>query len=187
MAVSRDAVNWKICSDHGFGYYVGRGMEVGGKKINGASIANGIIRRGDKLWQYANCAVSGEQTYRVEQRLDGFMSLDAGEEQGVIVTRPFIFEGNKLVLNAAVKGALKAGILNLAGRSMTGYNVALTDAPKKPVPGYRIADCDAIRGDSVRHIVRWKGSDFVGNLAGQVVRLRIEMNDARLFAFQFEK
>jgi len=86
-----------------------------------------------------------------------------------------------------VKGSLKAGILNVAGRSMTGYNVALTDAPKKPVPGYGIDDCDAITGDSVRHIATWKGSDFVGNLAGQVVRLRIEMNNARLFAFQFEK
>jgi hypothetical protein len=69
---------------------------------------------------------------------------------------------------------------------ISGYNIGLADAPKKPVRGFGIADCDPITTDSVRHIVNWKGDPDVGNLAGQVVRLRFEMQNARLYAFKFE-
>jgi hypothetical protein len=62
----------------------------------------------------------------------------------------------------------------------------LTNPPKNGTRGYGIADCDPIRADSVRHVVTWKGDSDVGNLAGQVVRLRFEMQNAKLYAFKFD-
>lgn len=189
MALSRDGVHWKICSDEGLGYYLAAGMKFNGRQIGEPTVANGMIRRGDRIWQYANCRVAGVEgahTYKIEQRLDGFMSLDAGDQAGVVITRPFVFQGNKLVLNVAAKGSVKVAILNLPGMEITGYNVGLTNRPKRPVTGFGIDDCDPITGDSVRYVITWKGNADVGNLSGQVVRLRFEMQDAKLYAFGFE-
>ena len=133
-------------------------------------------------------------TIRVTQRLDGFLSLDAGDQTGIMVTRPFVFEGDKLTLNVdasagrllpAKGGQVKVAIVALHGKEYTGYNVALTNPPKKPVRGFGIDECDPIRTDSVRQVVTWKGDPDVGNLAGQVVRLRFEMKNAKLYSFQF--
>ena len=190
MAVSRDAVNWKLCSELGLGHYLPSGTTVDGGQIKNAEVANGMIRRGDKIWQYANCAMVGRKgaTVRFTQRLDGFLSFDAGEETGIIITRPFVFEGDKLTLNVNAKGSqVKVAVVALHGKEYTGYNVALTNPLKKSVRGFGLDDCDPIRTDSVRQVVTWKGNPDVGNLAGQVVRLRFEMQNAKLYSFQFQK
>jgi len=54
------------------------------------------------------------------------------------------------------------------------------------VDGFRVKGCNTITTDSVRHVVTWNGNGNVGNLAGQVVRLRFEMQNAKLYAFDFE-
>jgi hypothetical protein len=187
MGVSRDAVNWKICSELGLGHYIRHGKTIDGAAFTGGEVANGIIRRGDQLFQYVNCimAQSGATTVRFTQRLDGFLSLDAGDKPGTFITRPFIFDGDKLVLNVAAGGSVKVGIMALHGKPYTGYNVALTNPPRDRTRNYGIIDCDAISTDSVRHVVTWKGDSDVGDLAGQVVRLRFEMRNAKLYAFQF--
>ncbi|MHC4477128.1 MAG: LamG-like jellyroll fold domain-containing protein [Planctomycetota bacterium] len=188
MGVSRDAVNWKICSKLGLGHYLPRGTTVDGRKFANAEVSNGLIRRGDDIWQYANCHITGHKTVtvRLKQRLDGFLSLDVGQQTGTIITRPFVFEGNKLTINANVKGYLKVAILNLPGMEITGFNIGLTNSPKKPVPGFGLHGCDTIKGDSTQHTVAWKGNSSVGNLAGQVVRLRFDMQSAKLYAFEFD-
>jgi hypothetical protein len=153
-----------------------------------ADLANGMIRRGDEIWQFGNSLTSDgrKATVRFTQRLDGFFSLDAGDQTGIIITRPFILEGEELILNVKADGQVKVAILGLAGKEMTGFNVALKDPPKKGIRCYSIKHCDPVTADSVRHTVTWKGSSDVGSLAGQVVRLRFEMQNAKLFAFQFE-
>lgn len=189
MAVSRDSVNWKICSELGLGYYIRPGRTVDGQKFRSGEIANGMIRRGDEIWQYANCAIEGRKgaTVRFTQRLDGFLSLDAGDETGIIITRPLIFDGDKLTLNVnAEAGQVKVAIVALHGKEYTGYNVALTNPAKKPVRGFGIGDCDPIATDSVRQVVTWKGSSDVSALAGQLVRLRFEMKNSKLYALEFE-
>ena len=177
LAVSRDAVNWHIFDGEQDGHYVPRIKGVG-------YIQNGLVRRGDELWQYVN--LRGGNIIRLTQRLDGFVSLDADDRTAVIITRPFIFDGQKLTLNVdAAKGSLKVAILDLTGQEMTGYNVGLTNPPKKNVRNYSIAHCDPITTDSVRRVVNWRGSPDVAGLAGKVVRLRFEMKNAKLYAFEF--
>jgi len=184
LAVSRDCINWTIYDGEDIADYLGREMEVGGETAATDWIYDGLIRRGDRIWQY--CPV-GRKLVRFSQRLDGFASLDASETPGVIITRPFVFEGGKLTLNVdASKGSVKVAILNLPGREMTGYNVGLTSNPAKDVRCYGMADCETITSDSVQHVVKWRGSPDVANLAGQVVRLKLEMRNAKLYAFKFE-
>jgi hypothetical protein len=149
--------------------------------------AVGTIVRGDEVWQYGTVrftehggalygGVEHEGGYydrliRLVQRLDGFVSLDAGDEVGTVVTRPLVFEGRRLVLNVAAEGSLGVGLL---------------DEAQRPIPGFTLAECDPISVDSVRKTVSWRGHDDVSRLAGKVVRLQLRMQRAKLFALQFQ-
>jgi hypothetical protein len=81
-----------------------------------------------------------------------------------------IFAGDKLVLNVAAAGLVRVAVTSEAGEALTGFD---------------LADCDPIVPDSVREVVSWNGSSDVSGLAGKVVRLEFEMQDAKLYAFQF--
>jgi len=181
LGVSRDGINWHIYDRDGDTPYVHVSRKLGGW------IHDGLVLRGDEIWQYINRG--SKNVARIHQRLDGFVSVDAGKQTGMIITRPFIFEGDKLTLNInAAKGSVKVGILNLPGREISGYSTTLSDdqEAKTKVGGFRVKNCDTITTDSVRHVVTWNGNGNVGNLAGQVVRLRFEMKNAKLYAFKFE-
>jgi len=169
LAVSRDCIRWHIYDTDNVEPYLPRSLQVDGESVGLGWVQDGMVRRGDTIWQYSNAG--RPNTVRLSQRLDGFVSLDAGEQTGTIITRPIVFDGEKLVLNAASKGFVKVGILTLPGREIAGFGVK---------------DCQQIQSDSIRHVVSWAGKSNVGNLAGQVVRLRFEMQDAKLYAFGFE-
>lgn len=106
-------------------------------------------------------------------RVDGFVSASAPAAGGEIVTRPLIFEGGNLTLNMETS----------AGGSI---QVELQDVNGNPIPGYALADCPPIFGDTLRHVVRWQhtGGDL-RHLSGRPVRLRFALSDADLYAFQF--
>ncbi len=109
---------------------------------------------------------------RYTLRIDGFVSAYAPLTGGEIVTKPFIFEGGNLTLNAATSAA-------------GGVQVEIQDATGKPIQGYCLDECPEIFCDSVRHVVRWRHGGDVRPLAGKPVRLRFVLRDADLFAFQF--
>ncbi|MHC4482384.1 MAG: LamG domain-containing protein [Planctomycetota bacterium] len=168
LGVSRDGIHWKFYADDTWYVTPGDAEEV--------LSLYGLIRRGDELWQYVDYggAHGGgkKRTYaRLTQRLDGFVSLDAGDATGSAITRPLAFDGSKLALNINAKGSAKVAILTQDG---------------KPISGFGPDDCDVIKADSIRRIVTWKGNDNVGRLAGEVVRLKFEMQNAKLYAFRFE-
>jgi len=179
LAVSRNGLAWHIYDgDEDLPY-------ISNRFGNETWIQDGLIRRGDQIWQYLNGLEN--KVIRFSQRLDGFISIDAGQSPGALITRPFVFEGSKLAINADVNGSLKVAILNLAARELHGFNMGLADAPKADVPRYGLGQCDPIKGDSVRHVVKWNGSSDVSDLEGEVVRLRFEMQNAKLYAFKFER
>jgi hypothetical protein len=142
-----------------------------------------MVRRGPEIWQY----YFGEEAYhsswrkglkravyRLVQRADGFVAAEApyGAE-GLLVSRPLLFEGNRLVLNVDT-GA-------------TGYAQAgLTDASGRPADGFGLDDCVYLNGNAVDAEVEWlrRGKD-VASLAGKPVRLLVRMRGARLYALQF--
>jgi hypothetical protein len=183
MMVSRDGENWQRYEPP---YYFGSGWEFEGRKVLEALMEQGMIRRGDEIWQYGTIrftehggALYGgvehdgsgfDKLLRLTQRLDGFVSLDAGPTAGTVVTRLLTFTGDRLELNVAAEGAVR---------------VALLDEHGRPLPGYALEDCDPIQADSVRQIVTWKGRPEVGRHAGQPVQVQFELRKAKLYAFRF--
>jgi hypothetical protein len=111
---------------------------------------------------------------RFTLRTDGFASVHAGADPGEMVTRLLRFAGKELVVNYSTS----------AGGNL---RVELQDDTGKPVPGFRLEDCQPLVGDSIGQIVRWKNTPDLSRLAGQLVRLRVVLQDADLFAIQFRK
>ena len=105
-------------------------------------------------------------------RLDGFISIHAGYEEGEFLTRPLRFAGKQLEINYSTSGAgrLRVEVQNVAGQ---------------PIPGFTLEDCDPVQGDAISGIVKWKGSPDVSRLSGQPIRLRFVMNEADLFSLRF--
>lgn len=107
-------------------------------------------------------------------RLDGFISVHAGYDEGEFITKPFTFTGKELELNYSTSGAGK-------------IRVEIQDADGKPVPGFTLADCNPIQGDTIAEVVKWKDNADVSSLAGRAVRLRFVMNEADVFSLRFQQ
>ncbi len=100
-------------------------------------------------------------------RRDGFISLDAGQEPGTLVTKPFVFPGNRLSVNAdATDGELQVVVLDVAGEVL---------ATSAPVTG----DCPAIA-------VRWEKGNL-SEFGTRPVRLRFTLRNAKLYSFWVDK
>ena len=110
---------------------------------------------------------------RYTLRLDGFVSAQAPMSGGELITKPLRFHGSKLVLNFA---ASAAGSLR----------VEIQDEQGKPLPGFALEDCPPLFGDTIERTVTWTKGHDVSLLASQPVRLRFALQDADVFAFQFE-
>ena len=109
---------------------------------------------------------------RVTLRIDGFVSIHAPLSGGEFVTRPLTFDGNPLRVNFSTSAA-------------GSIRVEIQDEDGEPIPGFALADCPEIFGDSLERIVSW-GQAEVGSLAGRPIRLRFMLKDADLFAFGFK-
>lgn len=107
-------------------------------------------------------------------RLDGFISINAGYEEGEFLTRPLVFGGNELELNCSTAGA-------------GNIRIEIQHRDGTPIPGFSLEDCDPIRGDAVSLVARWKKDPDVGSLAGRPVRLRFVMNEADLYSLRFRE
>jgi hypothetical protein len=105
-------------------------------------------------------------------RTDGFASANAGYAPGRLVTRRLVFRGSRLVLNYATSavGSVRVEVQNGAG---------------KPLPGFTLDECDEVYGDELERTVKWKGRADLNKLAGQVVRLRVDMRDADIYSLRF--
>jgi autotransporter-associated beta strand protein len=110
--------------------------------------------------------------YVAKLRLDGFASLRAGATAGEVVTTSLPVSGKSLYVNAAAQaGTLKAELLDAA----TG----------EVIPGYSLAKSVAIKTDSVRARLQWKGVTDLSALAGRSVKIRFSVRNADLYSFWF--
>ena len=102
---------------------------------------------------------------RYTLRLDGFVSLHAGERIENILTKPFTFEGSQLYANLAT--------------SAWGFmRFTLIDAN-----GTKVESCEMI-GNSVEKRIAFPDG-VVAALSGKPVQLSIEMRDADLYSIHF--
>jgi len=139
--------------------------------------ADRVIERDDEWWLY----YSGSDGYHdskdgesrvglIKFRKEGFVSIraDSHGKESYVVTRPILWPGGELVVNAdASNGYVK---------------VAVTDARRRLYEGFAYEDCVSFSGDAVRHTIGWKGAG-IDSLKGQLVRLEFAFKHADLFAF----
>ncbi len=132
---------------------------------------------GDRLYFYVSgrSGVSGSPasgtsaTGLATLRRDGFASMDALGAEGTLTTRPVLFSGKHLFVNAdAAKGELRAEVIGADGG---------------PVPGFTREDCVPFKGDATCAPVRWKGQPDLSQFVGENVRFRFSLRDGCLYSF----
>jgi len=115
--------------------------------------------------------VDGEQQAAIGMatlRCDGFVSVDADAEGGVLMTEPLTPKENQLLINAqASDGYIAAEIL---------------DESAQPLAGFSRDDCDRFTGDDIQHAVTWSGKANLDALRNKKVRLKFYLCNAKLFS-----
>lgn len=138
------------------------------------------VVRGDELWfYYTGLRKYGGPTPRrgldrdhgaiclASLRRDGFISLDAGERGGVLVTEPFVGIGTSLHVNLdAARGEVRVEVLDEGRRPLA------TSAP--------------MVGDLADGELRWvEGS--LAQVRGRAVSLRFTLRRARVYSYWIEE
>jgi predicted GH43/DUF377 family glycosyl hydrolase len=169
---SRDGRRWERCEDRSPVIPNGPHAYDAGCVLG---VANGPVLVDDELWIYYTAITTTHGGFVPEKRitialakwrLDGFVSLDAGDTEGVVRTAPLTCAGDRLRVNA-----------NVAGR----LTVAVLDGSGTPVRGYTHATCKPVEGDSVRHAVAWEKHDRLPK--SRVISLEFRITDASLFSY----
>lgn len=135
------------------------------------------IVRGDELWFYytggMNYGLTLDKGVAADAfavclavlRRDGFVSLDAGESEGVVVTRPFALPAGPLFANVeAHGGSIRAEVIGADGAVL--------------------AVSEALTGDAPRGEFSWRAGGLAG-LAGQTIQLRFSLTRGAFYAYWF--
>lgn len=102
-------------------------------------------------------------------RRDGFASMDAGDTEGTLTTRPVRFNGKHLFVNVdAPAGELRAEVLDERGKVLAPFSRER---------------CLPVRADKTRQAVRWRGTGDLSSVKGTPVRFRFHLRGGRLYAF----
>lgn len=102
-------------------------------------------------------------------RRDGFASMDAGKEEGVLTTRPVTFKGKHMFVNLnAPKGELRVEVLNEKGDVIAPFSAQ---------------NCVVAKSDKTKLPVTWTGAKDLSKLSGQKVRFRFSLKQGELYSF----
>lgn len=110
--------------------------------------------------------------HRYTLRMDGFVSINADIEEGEFLTKPFKFEGGRLMLNISTTAGGKV-------------RVEIQDGSGQPLEGFTLEDCEPFFGDRIDHIVTWNDSPDLSRLSGLPVKLRFLLQEADLYSLRF--
>jgi hypothetical protein len=186
IAFSRDGVQWQRPDRRPY-VPLGQAGEWDSAFI---MVGVGLYRSGNTLYQYYNgtdLSHGGTRTASknaskdrrrwgwmgaLQQRLDGFFSVDAAYQGGELTTPLLKFQGRALTLNVNTSSA-------------GSVVVEILDPQGKPIEGFSAADCDPVMANNVSHTVTWRGGADVAPLQGKPVRLHINMRSCKLYAMQF--
>jgi len=178
LACSRDLKNWKRLGDRQ--PFIGSSpLGAGAHDLACILPPSFPIVRGDELWFYytggMNYGLVLDKGIERDEfaiclailRRDGFISLDAGEKQGTLLTEPFIMPGGRLFVNAeARKGEICIEALDRSEQVLA-----------RSIP---------LKGDLLHSEVQWQGSR-IPDLNGEMVSLRFEIQNASLYSYWFDQ
>ncbi len=183
LACSRDLHNWTRLGDRQ-PFIAPSRLDSGAYDLTQIIPPGNPVVRGEELWFYytglkyrhiPNGADPDQAAICLAVlRRDGFISLDAGEEAGSIITKSLrIPEGaQRLFVNVdAPNGDLRAVILNTSGQ---------------PLEDFAIDKCVPVTGNQPHAEVTWEGNPDLSALAGQDIQLRFRLRNASFYSFWFE-
>ena len=103
-------------------------------------------------------------------RLDGFVSIDAGELKGSLLTVPLQLKGRRLFVNVdAAEGEVTAEIFDSRGREVMG--------------SFSVEHSQPVRGDHLEAELKWSGGGDLSALGDKRVRIRFHLRQAHLYSF----
>ena len=173
LASSRDGIEWERTGNRKSFIPNGPPGSIDAGEIY---IAREPVIVDDEIWfYYSACPSEHGITGRTgplclgKLRMDGFVSADAGNQMGTLVTKPFVCEGNELIINAAAeKGLVAVAVLDESGIQYSGYSKR---------------DCVLFDSDSISHKVTWEKRPTLDELKGKTIRLKFYLKDANLYSF----
>lgn len=159
-----------------------------------------LVERPDTgdLWIYASASTTEHAilprgagwivAYRL--RRDGFVYLESRSGIGRLATKPLYWGGGELKANIKTAGSFPRG---RGAAELTpwqkllilgGVRVQVSDPRGNPLEGYTFDECRLFHGDSLAWRPSWSSGRKMGDLAGRIIQLEIEMNSARLYALR---
>jgi len=184
LVTSRDGDHWDLRSVDAGRPLVERGPDGAWDK-DLILPANWIVTRGDEHWIYYGGANErhGVAEIFAPQRdsaiglaklpLDRFVALEAKEKTGEVITKPFVWDGTNLLLNFVAKdGEIAVELLDDAGKPLAGF------------AGDHRASAKGI--DDLHWRVPWKNADKLDDLRGRKIKLKFQLRNARLYAFDVQ-
>ena len=188
LAVSRDGIRWTRLG--GQQPFIARGAAGFDRGMVGPNA--GLVERDGQLWCYYNgwtgehnetkayrrgrdpglweMGRMGSGTGLARLRQDGFISVDAGEDEGTLTTTNERLGGTGLSMNTVTHGP-------------SGYVTAeIVERDGSVVAGYSAAECDRFAGDSVRHRLSWQGRGAQSLPPGDYA-IRFSLRMASLYSY----
>lgn len=162
-------------------------------------IANPPIEVDEELWFYywgtpwthlpikpGDPPMQGSALGLAKLKRGRFVSMDADEEEGWLITKPLKFNGNTLHVNADTsKGYLLVEILEVLERDLLVSGESQWDlAVGAPFQGYSRYECNRMTADSLDHVITWKGKPDISRFSGKRVVLRFIMKNCSLYGFR---
>ena len=136
------------------------------------------VRVRDELWFYYTASnVTHDSSGGVHSvglailKADRFIAREnLPQKEGVVLTRPFIFKGSSIEINAsAFKGSIKAELQTLDGKKIAGFEKESSISFKE---------------NSLNAILKWEEKESIVQIKEKVVRIKFFLSDASLYAFK---
>lgn len=103
-------------------------------------------------------------------RLDGFCSMQAGDDEGWLISRREPFRVPRVTINAKT--------------AADGYVVAeLLDTQNKPIPGFTRDQCEPFTGDATAHVLEWKTGELPAQYLDVDKKIRFYVKNANLYSY----
>ena len=156
--------------------------------------ARAPVEHQGKLWIYTggttethNAAITSGSIGLYHLRPDGYVSLDAGDAEGVFTTRKMVWLYDDLRINAKTNhGQIVVEVLP----GERGLRLPSDEGPRNmadcyptALPGYAKEDCVPFAGDSTSSSICFRGAGLSA-LKGRYVQLRFRLRNAELYSWE---
>ncbi|MCK4590235.1 MAG: hypothetical protein KAT86_00675, partial [Candidatus Latescibacteria bacterium] len=166
--------------------------------------SSGPILMGDELWIYYGGRPYPHDSHPeifpwngprgagiglAKLRRDGFVSYDADDVPGTLLTKAFRFQqGSSLHINADdSQGQIRVEAISIFERENIPRRQAFWDfGYGDAIQNFSLDEAMPVTGDQLNATVSWKTGQDISHFAGQWIALRFQVQNARLYSFWIE-